>query len=178
MNWLVDFFINCSTWNNCHVDLFNQVLKSMWAVLFSHSVLWCLGVSVPRGTIFIWTYSAKYLNRRERFSFPTTFWDDLCVSVPRGTIVIWTYSAKYLNRPDRFIVPQSFGMIRCQCSTWNIFIWHTAANHLISTWIVHFFPQRFRLILDRLFHVEHCHLTHCSQPPQLDVNSSLFPTAL
>ena len=45
-------------------------------------------MSVLRGTIVMYTYSAKYLNRREWFSFPTAFWDDLGVGVPRGTIAI------------------------------------------------------------------------------------------
>ena len=35
----VMFRRECSTWNNCHVDLFNQALKSTLAVQFSHSAL-------------------------------------------------------------------------------------------------------------------------------------------
>ena len=134
------FFIKCSTWNNCHVNLFGQVLKSTWAVLFSHSVLgWfrreCstwnnfhmnLFSQVLQSTwevhfshsvlgwfrrecstwnifIYLWKLGASTWHKQP--TFPSVLWNAFGVSVPRGTIVIWTYSAKYLNRRERLSFP-------------------------------------------------------------------------
>ena len=147
--------------------------------LFPTALLADFGWIVQRGTIVIWTYSAKYLNRREPFTFPHSNLKWFRIDCSTWNICIWYTAANQLNTTLAVhFFQQGFKVI----SDGSFHVEHLHLIHCSQPaqhdGAVNFFQQRFKVISNGLFHVEHFHLTHYSQPPQLDVSRSRFPTAI